>query len=392
MLKKRTLVQAFFVILTFVGVFIVKGNAERWCPFGGIEGLYTYLHEGNMVCSLGISNFYMLGAVLLITLLLRRAFCGYVCPIGTLSDWLRRLGSKVGIKAIQVPAGADKLLSLLKYGVLIAILTVTWKTGELMFRGYDPCYALISRHGEDIAFWSYGVLVLVAIVSIFMVIPFCRWLCPLGALLNPISRLGAMGITRHEEVCIDCGKCAKACPTAIPVDKIKTVKESRCLSCLNCVDTCPVRDKGALSWGRFNTKGSARPQTVIIGLIVLIFALAVGGVYLAPMPSFVHERGDFPVHTESVDLNITGVKCRGSATLLVFFLDRDDVYSIPGYLKIEAWPDPRQAKVHITWDPEQVDKQAIYDAIVEPYYDSVDDRWRNSPFEIEGYDPLNLDI
>lgn len=86
MKKTRRLVQLGFVILTVGGVFVFGGNAERWCPFGGVEALYSYATEGNMLCSLGISNFYILGAVLVMTLLLRRAFCGYMCPIGSVSE------------------------------------------------------------------------------------------------------------------------------------------------------------------------------------------------------------------------------------------------------------------------------------------------------------------
>ncbi len=80
----RKTLQFGFLALTLVAVFVVRGNAERWCPFGGLEALYTYTREGNLPCSLGVSNFYILGAVLLMTLILRRAFCGYVCPVGAI--------------------------------------------------------------------------------------------------------------------------------------------------------------------------------------------------------------------------------------------------------------------------------------------------------------------
>ena len=46
-------------------------------------------------------------------------------------------------------------LSVLKYGVLAIVLVLTYRAGELIFRGFDPCYALLSRHGEDITFWAY---------------------------------------------------------------------------------------------------------------------------------------------------------------------------------------------------------------------------------------------
>ena len=166
MKNTRRFVQFAFLALTLGGVFLFGANAERWCPFGGVEAIWTYYHEGNMVCSLGTSNFYILGGVLLGTLLLRRAFCGYMCPIGTISEWLGLVGRRLRIRPIRVPAALDRALALLKYVVLAIILYATWRTGELLFRGYDPCYALISRHGEDITYWAYAVAGAIAAASL----------------------------------------------------------------------------------------------------------------------------------------------------------------------------------------------------------------------------------
>ncbi|MGB9625952.1 MAG: 4Fe-4S binding protein, partial [Phycisphaerae bacterium] len=106
----RRVVQFGFLALTLTAVFVVRGNAERWCPFGGIEAAYTYLREGNLTCSLGVSNFYILAGVLLLTLLLRRAFCGYMCPIGTISEWLGAVAARLGVRPARVPRAADRTL------------------------------------------------------------------------------------------------------------------------------------------------------------------------------------------------------------------------------------------------------------------------------------------
>ncbi|MCY2989045.1 MAG: 4Fe-4S binding protein, partial [Planctomycetota bacterium] len=78
----RRVVQASFLGVVVLGTFVWRANCERWCPFGGVEAIATYATEGDMLCSLGTSNFFILGGVLLMTLLLRRVFCGYICPIG----------------------------------------------------------------------------------------------------------------------------------------------------------------------------------------------------------------------------------------------------------------------------------------------------------------------
>jgi hypothetical protein len=166
MKNTRHALQAGLLALTLAAVFLFRTNAESWCPFGGVEAAYTYLREGNLLCSLGISNFYAFGALLLAVLLLRRAFCGYMCPIGAMSEWFGAAGRRLGMRMFHVSERFDRVLSLGKYAVLLAILLATWRLGELAFRGYCPAYALLSRHGADITFWAYVVAGAVAGVSL----------------------------------------------------------------------------------------------------------------------------------------------------------------------------------------------------------------------------------
>lgn len=388
----RRTIQLGFLVLTLVGVFVWRGNAERWCPFGGVEALYTYATEGNLTCSLAVSNFYILGGVLVMTLLLRRAFCGYICPIGTVSEWLSRVVNRLGIRPRKVPRGLDRGLSLLKYAVLAVILFFTYRTSELVFRGYDPCYALISRHGEDITFWAYAVSGAIIVGSLIVVMPFCRWLCPLAAVLNPFSRFGLTRIKRDEDACVDCGACARVCPMDIPVDRVTQVTEARCLSCLDCLEACPKHATGAMTWGPPARLGRSWSVGVLVTILLACTGAAVAASYLFPLPSFIKTRGEPPAVTATCDLRIRNLGCRGNANLLMYYLERDDLYEIPGYLKLEAWPGPGAAAARITYDPSVCDAATIKQAITEPYYDALAETWRPSPFEIEGYDPLGLNV
>ena len=233
----RRLLQLGFLVLTLFGVFVFRGHAERWCPLGGVEALYGYVTAGNLICSLGVSNFYILAGVLVLTLLLRRAFCGYVCPVGTLSEWLQALAGWLGLRAARVPYALDRGLALLKYAVLGIIVYFTWRVGELVFRGYDPCYVLISRHGTDITIWAYVISGAIVLASLAICVPFCRWLCPLAAVFTPFSRVGLARVKRDGGTCIDCGECGRVCPMGIPVEKLKQVTAACCTSCLECVAT-----------------------------------------------------------------------------------------------------------------------------------------------------------
>ena len=384
----RRLLQLAFLVLTVVAVFVVRGDAERWCPFGGVEALYSYVTQGSLTCSLGVSNFFILGAVLTMTLLLRRVFCSYACPIGTISEWLLVGAQKVGWRGWRVPYRWDRILSLLEYPVLAVILYITYKSGELLFRGFDPCYVLISRHGKDITFWSYVVAGGIVLGSLLVMLPFCRWLCPLAAVLNPFSRVGLTAVRRHADSCIDCGVCTRVCPMGIQVDKAHTVTAARCTACLDCVEACPKTTNGAMTWGPPKALGRHWPQAALIVIMLACIGGAVAATYAFPLPSFVAAEGDAPATTKALDLQVRGVTCRGSSTGLVQILGRDDGLGVEGYLKVETWPGADLARVRITYDPSVTTAATIKQAITEPFYDFADDAWTPSPYEIDGYDPL----
>ncbi len=382
----RLALQLGFLALTLIAVFVVRGNAEAWCPFGGVEAIYGFFHEGNLPCSLAVTNFYILGAILLLALVMRRGFCGYMCPIGTISEWTRRGAARIGIRVPEIPYRVDRRLSLLMYPFTALILFLTYRAGELVFRGFDPCYALLSRHGEDITFWTYVSAGVVLAGSAVVMLPFCRWLCPLAAVLNPFSRAGIMRVRRHESACIDCGRCARDCPMRIPVDQRMQVTEARCTSCLECIRSCPV--DSALDWAPPGKASRRWPQWSIVAIVLASVGLAVAVGELFPMASYTWERGRLPEPAAITEFRIEELDCKGRATLLVRFLIRQDELEVDGPLRLEAWPSPATGRVRVSFDPALSDSLRIFQALTEPYYDVADDRWRLSPFRIEGYEPF----
>lgn len=399
MKKTRRSVQAAFLAVTLLGVFYFRAHAESWCPLGGVEALGTYLREGNLPCSLAVSNFYVLGAILLAVVLLRRAACAYLCPIGAISEWTSAAAGWLGLRARRVSGMLDRALSAGKYLILAAILAATWQAGELVFRGYCPWYALLGRHGEDITFWAYVVLGVIVLMSAVVTMPFCRWFCPLAAVFNPFSQFGLTRIRRDRENCSACGRCTASCPMAIPVAKLDQVTAARCLACMNCIDACPQASRRTLSWGPPRFLGRAWPRAVLPGLLVACLGVGVAAAYLAPLPSFRKSRGETPARVAGVRLTVRELTCRGRANLLVGFLERDDLDRIPGptsdrpgYYVLEAWPDPTAATVRIRYDPACADEDLIKRAITEPYFDAVASRWWMSPFRIDGYTPHGLGL
>jgi ferredoxin len=125
------------------------------------------------------------------------------------------------------------------------------------------------RHMGSTAAVVTGVLV---VGSVFVKNLWCRYLCPYGALLGLVSLVSPTRIRRNPDACIDCAKCAKACPSLLPVDVLVSVKSAECTGCLECVTACPAQGALKLSVG-----GSpAIPTWAVVATIAVIFFGLVG--------------------------------------------------------------------------------------------------------------------
>lgn len=214
---------------------------EAFCPFGGMESLWGLAQSGEFSCTLGPLNLSMLIGVLALALLARKAFCGWACPIGFLGELASRF-TGLFWKRRPLPTGkVNGYLKLLRYVALALALYFTYKSGELILRGYDPFFLLFSGFGHG----SLGVvswIVLAGLVVGAFLVPmfFCRYLCPLGATFDPFSRLGVLKIVREESRCNQCGACQRKCPQSLAPQKTVQLRHHDCTLCMECVDACPI--------------------------------------------------------------------------------------------------------------------------------------------------------
>lgn len=239
MQKLRLASQLVFALL-LARLVLGGGDFEKWCPFGGIETLYLFFGHDTFTCSLGSSNLFVALAVILLALVARRAFCGWVCPLGAIGELFGRARDRfLPGRRYAPPEKVDRWLRLLKYPLLVLILALTAMALELVFRGFDPFYALASGHGEDITYWAYVVLGGFLVGAFFMRQPFCRYLCPLAATLDIPSRFGLLRIHRNGAACVGCKLCERVCDQGIPVAQVESVRHARCTQCLECLSVCP---------------------------------------------------------------------------------------------------------------------------------------------------------
>lgn len=228
------------------------------CPIGAMQSLAASTH--------GSLSFYAIGFVVLIGALIGRLVCGFLCLFGFLQDLLH----KIPTPKIKVPQRVDRVLRKLKYLVLIflvlllpAIVTDNYGMGQTWFCEF-LCPAGTIEAGIPLlaanptlrdmlgALFTWKALIAAVIVlsAIFISRPFCKYLCPLGAIYGLLNRFSILKLSVDDHICIHCGKCSDACTMDINVTKeIETSPE--CIRCGVCKSVCPT---SAISWTALDKK------------------------------------------------------------------------------------------------------------------------------------------
>src|SRR4029079_3220268 len=103
----------------------------------------------------------------------------------------------------------------------------------------------------------------------------CRYLCPYGALMGLVALASPTRIFRNADACIDCARCAKACPAGLPVDVLASVRSAECTACMSCVAVCPAAGALDLTIG-LSRRRTAMPPWMLATAILLVFLAVVG--------------------------------------------------------------------------------------------------------------------
>ncbi len=265
-------------------------GVEGWLPIAGLMNLKYTLATWRMP-DVHPAGMVLLAIFLVISWLLRKAFCSWLCPVGTVSEWLWRGGSEIFGRNLSLPKWADIPLRGVKY-----LLLAFFGYAVLRMSAADVQAFMQSPYGvvADVKMLNFfrhlgttAALVIVALVGLSVVVKnfWCRYACPYGALVGLASLASPARISRDPQTCIDCAKCARACPSRLPVDRKIAVRSAECTGCLDCVAACPV--KGALALAV-----PARRVVPAWAVFAIIAALFLGGVGAARLAG--HWRGGVP--------------------------------------------------------------------------------------------------
>jgi polyferredoxin len=259
-------------------------GVDGWLPISGLMSLKYWVLTGHIL-AIHPAALFLLVAFSGIAFLFRKAFCSWLCPVGTISEYLWQAGHKLLGRNIRPPRWLDVSLRGLKYLLLGFFLWAVSMMRPDAIRGfmYSPfgIIADVKMLNFFLALSATAVLILAVLVlgSFFIQNFWCRYLCPYGGLLGLVSLFSPMRIRRNVETCIDCAKCAKACPSFLPVDQLVTIRSAECTGCMECVAVCPAEGALDMSLPRafgLTKKQRRMPVWALAAGIALIFLGIVG--------------------------------------------------------------------------------------------------------------------
>lgn len=217
-------------------------------PVGHFTSFFAWVKGGGWDTLLP-AGLVIIIAALATSLLFKRGFCGWVCPVGTLWEAAAALGrTMLGGRNVRLPKWLDVAGRAFRYVLGVAFFGFVGMVSLQEAVGFRELPYMWVADIKIIEGFGHPVFVLVAalafVVSMLLGPVWCRYLCPLGALYSAVGVASPCAVKRNDDACIDCSRCNAACHAFIDVQRAGTVRHAECDGCMDCVRACPVN--GAL--------------------------------------------------------------------------------------------------------------------------------------------------
>ena len=217
------------------------------CPIGAMQAVIGR--------KAGRIPFYVAGFLMMIGALVGRLVCGFLCPFGLIQDLLHKIPAPLKIRRLP----GEKLLVKLKYVILIVFVIILpmflvndLGNGNPYFcklicpvgtlEGGIPLVISSQTVRNALGFlfaWKSVILTVTIILSVMIYRPFCKFICPLGAIYSLFNKVSLYHYELNREKCIRCGRCAGVCQ--MNVDPVKDANHLECIRCGKCAESCPVQ-------------------------------------------------------------------------------------------------------------------------------------------------------
>lgn len=245
-------------------------SVEGFLPISALLGLKRLVLTGQWD-SVHPAGLTILIAAIGIAFLARKGFCGWICPVGCISNLIEKLGRPLKL-ADTLPKALDYTLLSLKYLLLAFFLYVVLLSMDLraieefLSSSYNlAADAKMLQFFLDPSTLTIGVIGFLFLISFVVRNFWCRYLCPYGALLGMLSLVGPLQVRRKATRCIDCKKCENICPASIRITSAETLCHPECVGCMECVEICPQEDCLSLqSYSRRKIPIRAVPIAVVL--------------------------------------------------------------------------------------------------------------------------------